>query len=217
MKRIGVSQRVDAAAAYSERRDGLDQAWARLLGGLGLDLVPVPNSLHDVAAWAQRQSLAGLLLSGGNDLAHLPGASNPAPERDACERALLAWAEAAGIPVLGVCRGMQMMNCRLGGGLAPVSGHIACRHAVRSSADSGFFKDYEEVNSFHGWGIRPLDLAPSLHAQLWAEDDTVEAFRHERLPWFGIMWHPERDNGSAHAKDLVLLDAIFNQSEWKNS
>lgn len=212
MKRIGITQRVEVVAAYGERRDCLDQAWTRLFSRLRLDLVPVPNTLDDVAGWAQRQALSGIVLSGGNDLAHLPEASRTAPERDVCERTLLNWAASVHLPALGVCRGMQMMNCYLGGTLSPVVGHVATRHPVSPLYDAALFKDYGMVNSYHDWGIDSAGLAPGLTAMVLAEDNTIEAFRHESLPWFGVMWHPERDNCPATEQDIVLLGALFKTS-----
>lgn len=211
MRRIGVTQRVKVVAAYGERRDCLDQAWTRLFSSLELDLVPVPNTLDDVARWAHRQGLDGIVLSGGNDLVHLREASHAAPERDACESALLQWAASLQLPTLGVCRGMQMMNCHLGGRLTPVKDHVARLHPVRPVTDAALFKDYDMVNSYHDWGIEPAGLAPALQALVLAEDGTIEAFRHDSLPWFGIMWHPERDNGPASDQDRAILAALFNQ------
>jgi putative glutamine amidotransferase len=210
LKRIGISQRVEVIAAYGERRDCLDQAWSRLFSSLGLDLVPVPNTLYDVAGWARRHALEGLVLSGGNDLAHLPGATKTAPERDACERELLSWASSVKLPVLGVCRGMQIINCYLGGSLSPVDGHVATLHRVSPLNDAVLFKHYGMINSYHDWGIDFAGLAAGLQATVLAEDNTIEAFRHDSLPWFGVMWHPERGNSPANEQDLVLLDELFN-------
>ncbi|WP_339071124.1 gamma-glutamyl-gamma-aminobutyrate hydrolase family protein [Pseudomonas idahonensis] len=191
--RIAVTQRVEWVQDYNERRDCLDQQWAVLLEQFAADAVAVPNGLHDPQGWVARQQVAGLVLTGGNDLDCLPSASRSAPERDATEAALLAWAVRTRLPVLGVCRGMQMLNHFLGGSLTPVAGHIGARHAVTALRDDPRFSAYRVVNSFHGWGMRTVDLAPELLAQVCAEDGTVEAFTHNHLPWIGLMWHPERE------------------------
>ena len=211
MKRIGITQRVEVIEAYDERRDCLDQGWERLFAHFKIDLIPVPNTLSDVVGWAQRQKLEGLLLSGGNDLAHLANSSNPAPERDASEQALLHWAENKKLPVLGVCRGMQVMNWYLGGTLTELQGHVACQHMVRPVSNVSIFNDYCTVNSFHNWGIFSSDLSPLLEPLLLADDSTVEACKHKTLPWYGIMWHPERKNDVSKALDLALINATFKQ------
>lgn len=210
MKRIGVTQRVESVAGYGERRDCLDQQWASLLDAAGLSILPIPNGLSNVAAWAEFQALDGLLLSGGNDLAHLPDAANIAPERDRTEDLLLRWAEEKRAPVLAVCRGMQMMHCWLGGGLDRIEGHVACRHSIEIAKDSELLAGWKEdtVNSFHGWGIPRKSLARGVTELAWSEEGYVEAFQHNTHPWLGIMWHPERES-PFFARDINLLRTQF--------
>ncbi|MEE1925398.1 gamma-glutamyl-gamma-aminobutyrate hydrolase family protein [Pseudomonas sp. 148P] len=206
--RIAITQRVEQIAGHGERRDCLDQRWAALLEGLGIDAVPVPNGLADPAAWLLRQGIEGLILSGGNDLAHLPAASNTAAERDSTETTLLSQAESRRLPVLAVCRGLQMLNHFLGGELVPLSGHAGCMHPVFPVGIDERFERYVEVNSFHNWGIAPGTLAPSLLARVRAADESIEAVTHEDLPWVGIMWHPERPSSNA-AADSRLIRHLF--------
>lgn len=215
--RIGITQRVVVEPCLGERRDCLDQMWTKLLEPCGWDIVPVPNQLVNIKGWATRQALDGLILSGGNDLACLPGAKNIAPERDFSEKALLNWAEKKYLPVLGVCRGMQMINLYHGGSLSIIRGHVACKHPVQGSSAGGDLSSllaaYTEVNSFHNWGVFPKGLANTLQARLYSLDGSVEAFEHQTLPWVGIMWHPERENTGGATLDLSLLKAIFNKKQ----
>ncbi|UXZ21263.1 gamma-glutamyl-gamma-aminobutyrate hydrolase family protein [Pseudomonas sp. YeP6b] len=206
--RIAITQRVEWVQSYNERRDCLDQQWSALLEILGIDAVAVPNKLKDPAAWLARQNVGGLLLTGGNDLAHLVDALRSAPERDATELALLSWAASNQIPVLGVCRGMQMLNHFLGGALMPVANHSAVKHSVSALNDDPLFSSYREVNSYHRWGIGASDLALGLCAQVRAGDDTVEAFTHNQLPWVGVMWHPEREVPFS-SLDIQLIRKLF--------
>jgi putative glutamine amidotransferase len=206
--RIAITQRVEQVAAYDERRDCLDQRWSLLMEGLGIDLVPAPNGLRCPGDWLVRQEVEGLILSGGNDLAHLPNAVNFSPERDFTEAALLTKAQELNLPVLGVCRGMQALNHFLGGGLTPLIGHVNCLHGVHSSAQSGQFSAYRQVNSFHSWGINPDNLAENLLAQVWADDGSIEAFVHNQLPWTAIMWHPERPSSNT-THDVRLIRQLF--------
>jgi putative glutamine amidotransferase len=111
--------------------------------------------------------------------------------------------------VLGVCRGLQMINRYLGGRLDRLDGHVARGHEVRSGAHDLVFAAYTEVNSFHGWGIRPDSLASTLTPRVWAADGSVEAASHSLLPWIGIMWHPER-SGVQSVQDTLLLQQVFN-------
>src|SRR5580698_10911742 len=105
MKTIAITQRVAVIPQYGERRDCLDQAWARFIAACGLLPLALPNIPEVALSLFRNVDVAGLLLTGGNDLAALGG---DAPERDATENALVDDAEARGLPVLGVCRGMQL-------------------------------------------------------------------------------------------------------------
>ena len=181
---IAISQRVDLWPARAESRDALDQrltGWAASLGALA---VPVPNTLgDDLPQWLDAMRPTALLLSGGNDL-------GDSPERDRTEAGLLQHASQAGLPVLGICRGMQMMAHHAGGALVSLTGHAATRHALLGDlVASGVLP--AEVNSFHNWG---LAACPHDYAVLaTAPDGSIEAMRHRTLRWEGWMWHPERE------------------------
>lgn len=207
MRRIGITQRVEFIDAYGERRDCLDQRWAPLLEAEQLIMVPLPNSIENVDRYLQHLALDGLILSGGNDLASIQQASKVAPERDRFERLALDFACANSVPVLAVCRGMQMMGHYHGAALTALKGHVGTRHAVNTVED---FLDGSsvEVNSFHNFGFQAADLPGHLVVLGHAPDGTVEAFKHERLPHYGIMWHPEREK-QIEPRDVVLLRHLF--------
>lgn len=206
--RVGVSQRVDVVASYGEHRDCLDREWAVLLEQLGILMVPVPNGLSAPNLWLEDMGLDAFILSGGNDLAQLPNAHRPSVERDATEMTILDYASCRNIPVLGVCRGLQMMNVYLGGSLTPIEGHVATRHSVTSLASQSLFSAYSDVNSFHDWGVPAEGLADTLLPGVRCQDGTIEAAQHVSLPWACIMWHPERESPFAKA-DLELLKRLF--------
>ena len=196
MNTVLITQRV-VVSEHGERRDALDQRWHGLLEACGLVAVPVPNRPAAAGELAGSVPHVGLLLTGGNDLLELGG---DAPERDETERMLLEAALAARAPVLGVCRGMQLVVARFGGRLEPVCGHVAERQLVR------FGEGAVEVNSYHRFGCRAVP-AP-LEPLAYAEDGVVEAVRHRELPVLGVQWHPERL--SPHrGGDLELIRSLF--------
>lgn len=212
--RIGITQRVEIVSSYGERRDCLDQQWFRFLESLGFTPVPIPNQLVNVKQWALDVGLEGLVLSGGNDLVHLPDASNVAPERDHTEAKMLCWAREHEIPAIGVCRGLQMMYVWLGGGLVPVSGYTAIRHSLLPTTQaSGLFRQFTEVNSFHNWDISLKGMPDDLVPQCLSPEGGVEAFSHASLPWAGIMWHPEREAPFSENDQRVFKAFLGGESE----
>lgn len=207
--RIGITQRVAIVESYGETRDCLDQQWFYFLESLNFTPVPIPNKLDDVVQWVESLSIDGLIFSGGNDLAHLPNATNVSSDRDRVEGALLTWAKINEIPVVGVCRGLQMINFWLGGSLIEVASHNAIRHSLLNAYNADeIFQQFSEVNSFHNWGVSPAGLATQLKPQAYSYDGLIEAFMHCSLPWAGIMWHPEREN-HFNENDKKLFKFIF--------
>jgi len=197
MKAVAITQRVSIVPAYGERRDSLDQAWARFLEACGLLPLAVPNVIEVALALYRSERPAGLVLTGGNDLAPLGG---EAPERDAVENALLDFAEAGALPVIGVCRGMQMIQHRCGIELRPVDGHVTRRQVIQIDGQR------KTVNSFHRFAA--FESRAPLETWAIADDGVIKAVRHATLPMTGIMWHPERYAAPA-ADDVALFRRVF--------
>jgi anthranilate/para-aminobenzoate synthase component II len=185
--RVVISQRVDVLAGRNERRDALDQAWGptlERLTGRSVAVLPMANRPEAAVAVLAQWQPQYVVLSGGNDL-------GTAPERDQTEAQLIDYAEAHNLPLLAVCRGMQMLQHHLGGKLVPVNDHVACSHDVRGAPEKNL--PILHVNSYHNWGIPHDALVDRLEALYLHADGTVEAACHTRLPWLAVMWHPERN------------------------
>ena len=195
MKKIAITQRVSIITAYGERRDCLDQAWPRFLAACGLMPLVLPNVIE--VALALCAGATGLVLSGGNDLASLGG---DAPERDAVENALLDLAERNRLPVLGVCRGMQIIQQRFAIPIRRVQGHLTRQQVIRVDGN------LKEVNSYHRFAA--FESRPPLDVWAVADDGVVKAIRHSVQPITGIMWHPERSVPFAPA-DVELFREFF--------
>jgi len=205
---IGISQRVDNIEAHNEWRDALDQRMNAWVIEAGFIPVPVPNSLVDMSLssdsqpmlerWLHSLHIDALLLSGGNNIGEIP-------KRDLTENSLLTWAEKNSKPVLGICRGMQMMGVYAGGKLIEVEGHVKTRHQLQFD-DHNREKFVESVNSYHN---QVLENCPDSFKVLAKSDDgNLEAMVHKYLPWEAWMWHPEREtvfvkNFQERFKDLV--------------
>jgi N5-(cytidine 5'-diphosphoramidyl)-L-glutamine hydrolase len=193
LKRIGITQRVEIVKHYDERRDCLDQQWSKFVIQLGYIPVPLPNVAAEMAEQLIKAlQLDGLILSGGNSIASLsPQSPDAAPERDNFEKALISAALAMSIPLVGVCRGMQILNLTMGGRVSKITNHVGQRHAIISEV-AGFDLP-KKVNSFHNYGIPLHGLAQPLQALAYDEDGNIEAFFDLGRAILGIMWHPERE------------------------
>ena len=210
---IGVTQRVEICENYGEVRDCLDQEWTNLINVAGFDLVIIPNAIRNIENWLENKNVSGIILTGGNDLSHLINAKNPAPNRDETERKILKWVSKNKVPVLGVCRGMQLMNDFLSGSLSRIEFHSGLNHEIKVIENKIISESLSSVNSYHDWGIFEDDLSPKLKVIATASDGSIEAVEHRYLPWIGVMWHPERGNSKALTlnRNVMLLNKIFSK------
>ena len=194
---VAISQRVVVDPRHGERRDALDQKWTHLLVRCGLVPFPVPNTSGDTRRLLDEVGPAGVILTGGNDLTAVGG---DAPERDETEHGLVAYARANQLPLLGVCRGMQMIQHVLGLKLRPVTGHVAPQQTITVDGMP------TTVNSFHNFGTTETTAELTVWAN--AHDGVVKAVRHISEPLTGIMWHPERIS-PFRSEDISLIAQLF--------
>ena len=192
MKRIGITLRVEKVLDYNESRDCIDQRWVEFIYQLGFIPVLLPNiSVEKVSEMISSSNLNGILLSGGNSLSSIGDDENGvAIKRDEFEFKLLKEAINLKLPVVGICRGMQLINQYFGGKITKVSNHIAVKHSIKTISNQ--FQFPEKVNSFHQWGISTKDLACKLESLAVDNSGYIEALRHKEKNILGLMWHPER-------------------------
>lgn len=202
------------------------QAIADVTGALPLMFAGAPN-ITDIEALLD--VVDGILLTGARANVHptrFDTEPNPAYEpydqnRDELALELTRTCVSRGIPIFGVCRGMQEMNVAFGGSLHPeirdIPGRMnhrmprletgevhpdpevvfADRHEVRLIADGKFAQIYGKnlirVNSLHGQGV--LEPGKRVIIEGVAEDTTVEAISIADAPGFalGVQWHAEYD------------------------
>ncbi|MEV0172394.1 gamma-glutamyl-gamma-aminobutyrate hydrolase family protein [Streptomyces sp. NPDC050803] len=227
---IGVSTYLEAGARWGvwELEAALLPAgYPRLVqhaGGLAAMLPP--DAPEHAAATVAR--LDGLVIAGGPDVEPVrygaerhPRTGPPARERDAWELALIEAALAAGTPLLGICRGMQLLNVTLGGTLVQhLDGHaevvgVFGSHPVKpvpGTLYAGIVAEELSVPTYHHQSVDRLGagLVPSAHAA----DGTVEAVE---LPssqgWLlGVQWHPEMGEDVRVMRALVEAAAGISRS-----
>ena len=217
---IGVTACVKQIGLHPYHVSGDKYLRAVSVAALGLPVViPSLGELTEIEDLLPQ--LDGLLLTGspsnvepfhyqGPDSA--PGTEHD-PQRDRTTLPLIRAAIAAGVPVLGICRGFQEMNVAFGGSLhqkvhelpgmldhreanhPDLAVQYAPAHAVNVQP-GGVFQALDlpqvfQVNSIHSQGIDRL--APGLRAEAVAPDGLIEAISVEHSPTFavGVQWHPE--------------------------
>ncbi|NJP48882.1 gamma-glutamyl-gamma-aminobutyrate hydrolase family protein [Streptomyces sp. SBST2-5] len=189
-------------------------------GGLAAMLPPDAPELADAAV----SRLDGLVIAGGPDVEPVrygaepdPRTGPPARARDAWELALIRAALKRELPLLGICRGMQLLNVALGGTLVQhIDGHaetpgVFGRHPVKpvpGTRYASIVPEETEVPTYHHQSVDRLGtgLVPSAHA----EDGTVEAIELSGAPWtLGVQWHPEMDDDLRVVQSLVTAAAYI--------
>jgi putative glutamine amidotransferase len=162
--------------------------------------------------------LDGLVIAGGPDVDPARyGAERsvrtgpPAPRRDAWELALIRAALTAGTPLLGICRGMQLLNVALGGTLVQhLDGHVPQvgvfgHHTVRpvpGSRYAGIAPEEMSVPTYHHQAVDRL--GKGLLASAHTADGTVEAVELPGSSWvLGVQWHPEMDEDTRVMRALT--------------
>lgn len=220
-------------------RHGMPQAflygaYIARLQEVGLTPVLI-TPLHDEAAVHQLvASCAGLVLSGGEDVdparygeEALPEKCFITPERDAAEFAALDVAAQLQLPVLAICRGIQILNVHRGGTLwqdlptqrpaglvhEQVQPYGEPAHSISVAEGSRLHtilgSGEVHVNSYHHQA--PKDIAPGLLASAVAGDGVIEGLEAVGEEWVvGVQWHPERlpDGAPADNPDRRLFRAF---------
>jgi putative glutamine amidotransferase len=196
-------------------------------GGLPVLIPPLPagSTREDVATVLSR--IDGLVLAGGGDVdpdrygaePH-PTVQAPRPQRDDSELDLARASGESGLPVLGICRGMQVMAVAAGGDLvqhlpdvigneshSPAPGvygthEVTIRPGTRLASVLG---DRVEVAHYHHQGV---GRHPGLDPTAYSTDGLLEAFEDPAAPFrLGVQWHPEQ------GQDPRLFEALVEAAQ----
>ncbi len=215
------------------------ERYRRALEAVGLTMAPWSAGTSEARAAAEdpeaaMETVDGLLIPGGVDIApteygqtRVHPTVSVEPERDRLELGLARAALAQGVPLLGVCRGIQVINVAAGGTLwqdlpserpsavvhmEPALGRDRKRlvHTVDIVPGTELARWIGSaelaVNSIHHQAVR--DLPPGLRASATAPDGVVEALEATRGPWvLAVQWHPE-DLWNASPRHAALFAAF---------
>ena len=191
-------------------------------------LSAIPSQAFTTLSLGDITSCNGVVLPGGGDITpaffgeHNKGSRNIDTELDIIQLQAADYCIRRKLPLLGICKGMQVINVTFGGTIiqdlptADLHKYVERDqyHATDIAADSFLSKLYGPqmiVNSAHHQGIgkigrqlRPIQWCP--------EDHCIEAIVHENLPIIGLQWHPERlcrDLSGTDGTPLLLYVASF--------
>lgn len=199
--RLALSMRVTSAHNYDELRDSISHDWLMLCQEWNYEIVLVPNYISDPVQYINQFNINGLILTGGDDI----GAHQI---RDQTEIEMLKYAINKKLPILGICRGLQLINFYFGGKTTPIRNHINIQHKI--DIKKPFDKIYSNwivTNSYHQQGVELLNIGIGLTGWAFDAEGWVEALYHNTHPIIGLMWHPERDK--KNLQDKILIDSLL--------
>jgi len=220
----------------------MNQTYVRTLENLGALPVMIPLQMSEATLHGIFERLDGLFLPGGEDIdpsnygtERHPQLGATDQERDRTELLLTRWALEVGMPVLGVCRGLQMINVACGGTLyqdlhsqcpdlekhdyfPPTHERYRITHQVSVEPDSRLARALgmiHEVNSMHHQGI--AQLGQELRIVGRADDGLPEALELPLLPFVvGVQWHPEElAKTDQHSSSLFYDFICAAAEEWR--
>lgn len=186
MYRFGITMRITNAVGYDEPRDTIASDWNEYMLSAFPDsqFIYIPNIEKNVAAYIDELNINVLILSGGDDLGVYP-------RRDITETLALEHAIKKQIPVIAICRGLQLVHTYFGGKLEVgsekvIKEHRATKHLINIES---FVR---EVNSYHTNYLNEESVSDKF--EIFARcksDNSVEGIRNKNI--LAMMWHPERD------------------------
>ena len=214
-KIVGITMRIMDIEREPDQRDAISKDWNIYISDGFPNLIPFPlfNNPDQIVEWVEYLNVRCLILSNGNDC-------GSAPDRDQTEKKVIEYFTDKNLPILGVCRGFQILNLYYDGNLETnlkkKSGenHVALDHEidVLDLLDVGEDKKIR-VNSYHNQGVMESGLSKDLNPFAVSERGVVEGFYHPNKPILGLQWHPERHSPSKNY-DFNLISRFWKEGAF---
>ena len=187
--------------SYNESRDTIARDWSKYLLSAfpSSQFIFIPNIMEEVEHYINNWNINVLVLSGGDDLGIYPN-------RDKTETLALSYALRMKIPVIAICRGLQLIHSYFGGKIKIGDNNF---NKLHNNKKHKIYIDrvLREVNSFH----KNIIIEESVHKkfEIFARcknDNSIEGLRNKYI--LGMMWHPERDKSVKNWNKLLIEEFL---------
>ena len=159
----------------------------------------IPNIEESVQQYIKNLGVNVLIISGGDDLGVYT-------RRDKTETLALEYAIQNKIPVIGICRGLQLIHRHYGGQLIKGDDAFIARHRA-TKHEIAYKGEIHEVNSYHTYQIEESSLSERFEITARCKaDNSIEAIQNNEV--LAMMWHPERDTEVAQWNTKIIENFI---------
>ena len=196
MLKIGITSNIKEY--YKGYIDFIDHYWLNYFEKKNINYYLVPNKKK--LSQKKIEEINLLIIPGGNDVSNF---LNTSKIRNIIETNLIKICFKKKIPILGICRGAQLLNKSYGGKIKKIQNHMRTRHNIFFVKNNIIKNNFLNVNSFHNDGIKKNDLSKKFNMIANDKDENVEMFISKNKKIIGTMWHPERE------KNTILLDKLI--------
>ena len=202
MLKIAISQRL-GFSKHGELRSQIDTRLVDFIFKCGFQPIIIPyfniknkTKLKIVMiSWLKQIDIDGIVLSGGEDIGKFI-------LRDNTENVLISYVIKKNIPLIGICRGMQVIGNYFNTKLVKVKNHVNINHYVHLG------KKKFKVNSYHNYSLE--NCPKNFNVECFSSDGKIESIMGKTKSIYACMWHPER-NKKFNNSDISKFKKIFSK------
>ena len=199
--KIGLTQNIKKH--FKNYIDFSDHYWIQAFSKKNINLILIPN--HKKMSETILKEINLLILSGGNDVL---SREKTTIIRNAVELNLIKKSVKKKIPILGICRGAQLLNLFFGGKISKINNHMNTRHQIFFDDKKILNQEKLIVNSYHNYGIVKNNLSKKFKILAIDKNENIEMFMSKKNRIIGSMWHPEREKNLNYLYKLIKYFSI---------